>query len=257
MIVSMSLGAPKFRLSIQAVLTPIICLIAVHTLAAQPLSETLRQRVREEIDDGAILGNKPALRVSGDMLIVEMGDINVAGLGEGNMLQFGPIQHMLQLEALRRYAFAAPIDQAAAARFLEAIDKEIADEVQLIQSPGETIDTLRPTLALHDRKIADLLFETFDAVARARGLIRVRVKRAAHPGWTVTVTAPPDSTVRYTPLLNFLLNCNTPEKIAWSTAQNGDKLKLKGRYRVELLKGAVVVDSRQPSISAEYSLRFR
>jgi hypothetical protein len=68
--------------------------------------------------------------------------------------------------------------------------------------------------------------------------------------------APARTTVRYTPYLNYLLNKSWPEKIDWLTAKNGDKVRLRGRYRIELVRNAELIDSQEPDIDSMRSIKF-
>jgi len=107
-----------------------------------------------------------------------------------------------------------------------------------------------------DRKIEDQTNAAIEAVARGRGLQRFFVTRPAHPGWSVTIAAPSGTLIRYTPYLNYVLNSKPGHTVDWSTAEGGDTLKLRGRYRFELLRGGEVVDFRVPVILKAETVRF-
>lgn len=223
--------------------------------ADSPRNDVFRDSVRREIEEGSIVGRKASMQAVKEILIVDLGDVDVMGLGDKAAVLFQPAQHQLQVELLRQ-ALILERDKEVAVPFLANIENEIDREISLVQSPTIDNEKLRSALASHDRAIVELRDAALAAVAKARGLKRAVVKKPAHPPWVVTVATPAGATVRYTPYLNYLLNLKTPEKIDWLTAGDGDRLKLRGRYRVELLKAGVMTDFRQPSVTSDGSIRF-
>jgi hypothetical protein len=217
--------------------------------------EEFRRLAKKEVEDGTAVASKPKLRVSAGALYVDRGAIAYEGSGSKGGLEFKPMQNQLRLELLRQYAFPDEPDRSAAAPFFDDVERQIQRQRETVRADRPP-DVTRDDLRAIDRKIDEQTDAAIQAVARARGLQRHFVTRPAYPGWSVTVAAPSGTLVRYTPYLNYTLNSKPGSTVDWSTAQDGDVLKLRGRYRFELLRAGEVIESRVPVILKEEAVRF-
>jgi hypothetical protein len=228
-----------------------VILLIRPTPATASKYDDLRREAAKAIAFDGVVGSKPKITESQNSLIVDPGDVKILGVGAKNEPAFRALQWQLDLDLLRQEAFTSDVDKTAAGPIFAKIEDHIQREVELIAAArGNTTDAnTQQRLAEHDATIADLFASLYDAVAKARGLNRAFVSKEAHPGWVVTIIAPPGTVVRYTPYLNFLLNEAWPDKLDWTTATNGDKVRLRGKYQVELLRDGRTVKSLQPKIT--------
>jgi hypothetical protein len=228
---------------------------APMTAAEKGYAEFVRM-ARAEIEDGSVIAVKPALSEANGSLKFDAGDVDYEGLGDRDVLSFKPMQNQLRLELLRRHAFPQERDLAVAAPFLAEIEKEIKHQWEVSRKPDLKPDTTRKELRESDQKIAKQLDACLLAIARSRGLARVFVTRAAHAAWRVQVIVPRGAFIRYTPFLNYLLCSDAKRAIDWTTAQNGDVIEMRGKYRIELVRDGKFADYRQPKYTSDSIIQF-
>lgn len=237
----------------------IIAIFACPNLRADDAEASrLRSLAREEIEEGSVIASKPRLALGLDALVVDPGDVRIVGMEGEYELYLRPMQHQLELELLRKYAFNTAQDAAASAPFFENIEKEIAKELLVIKLHKGEPDRLKRELEQSDLRISSLRSDSFQAVAVSRGLKRFLITKVAHPGWNVTFLFDPrnGAYVRYVPYLDYELNKTNPGEIRWATVSNGAVVKLRGRYRAEFVRDGGVIGFRQPSIKSIGTINF-
>ena len=215
------------------------CLLGTGCLcAAAEDDEEFRRLAKKEVEDGTAVASKPTLRVSAGATYVDRGAIAYEGTGFKGGVAFKPMQNQLRLELLRQYAFPEDPDRSAAAPFFDEVERQIQRQREIVQATDRPADAIRADFPRSTARSKSRPTAAIQAVARARGLQqRAFVTKPAYPGWNVTMAAPSGTLIRYTPYLNYALNSKPGHTVDWSTAQDGDTMQLRGRYRFELFGG--------------------